>query len=114
MEPEFVAAGFCVGERGKLNRNAARAAARAWRNFVASHPGTVMSPSMHGYDDDPRGLWEIDDARDYFCRWAKFAGINTFRDAAAIPVSEEAIGVMAKCGAFEDIDPDTVTVAADH
>jgi hypothetical protein len=62
---------------------------------------------MHGYDDDPRGLWEIDEARDYFCRWAKFAGLNTIGDAAAIPVSEEAIGVMAKCGAFEDIDPDS-------
>ena len=114
LEDDLAGAGFCIGERGNLSRNAARAAAQAWRDFVARHPGTVMYPSMHGYDDDPRGLWEIEEARDYFCRWAKFAGLNSSADAMAIPVAEEAFAVMAKCGAFEDVDPDTVRVAADH
>jgi hypothetical protein len=61
-----------------------------------------------------RGLWEIEEARYYFCRWAKFAGLNSRADAMAVPVAEEAFAEMAKCGAFEDIDPDTVRVAADH
>jgi hypothetical protein len=42
--------------------------------------------------------------RAYLCRWAQFAGLNSSADADVMR------GVLAKCGVFDDVDPDSVNM----
>jgi hypothetical protein len=57
---------------------------------------------MHGYDDDPRGLWEIPEVPVYLCRWAQFAGLHSSADADRFRIDENMCAVLAKCGVFDD------------
>jgi hypothetical protein len=66
---------------------------------------------MHGYDDDPRGLWEIPEVPVYLCRWAQFAGIHSSADADRFRIDDNMCAVLAKCGVFDDIDPNSVHIA---
>jgi hypothetical protein len=102
-----------IGERGALTRRAARNAARAYQRSAARYPKAMMYVSIAGYDNDPRELWDIPEARDYFCRWAKFAGVDNSAAVAGSPLMKEATAALAKCGALNDVDPDEVHVSAD-
>jgi hypothetical protein len=110
----FDGIGINIGERGNLTRTAAKLAARTFREIAASQPLAALYPSIHGYDDDPRALWDIPEACSYLRRWAKVAGLNTFGDAEALRIDANVLGLLAKCGAFEDVDPDTVMLAREN
>src|ERR1700680_4478294 len=104
----FEKIGINIGQRGNLTRLAAKRNARAFREIAARQPWAELYPSIHGYDDDPRGLWEIPEVRAYLCRWAQFAGLNSSADTDALKIDVNMSGVLAKCGAFDDVDPETV------
>jgi hypothetical protein len=81
---------FTIGMRGELTRGAAR--------------------QIAGFDDDSRELWEIPEARDYICDWARFAGLDHSAAVATSPLDRHALAFLAKCGAIADVDPNDVTV----
>jgi hypothetical protein len=110
LMPRFEMAGILIGERGKLNRTAAKQGARLFRQIAAAQPTGVLHPNIGGYEDDPRGLWEIPEACRYLCRWAQFAGIESTADADRFRIDVNMCGVLAKCGVFEDVDADTVVI----
>lgn len=72
--PRYDVVGVLIGERGNLARTAARQGARLFRQMAAAQPTAELCPNIGGYDDDPRGLWEIPEVSAYLCRWAEFAG----------------------------------------
>src|SRR4029453_865171 len=51
-----------IGGRGDLTRKAARLAAKSWSEYVKRYPKAYFIISLSGYDEDPREIWEIDDA----------------------------------------------------
>lgn len=52
----------------------------------------------------------IAEVRAYLCRWAQFAGLNLSADADALKIDVNMRGVLAKCGVFDDVDPDSVNM----
>ena len=97
-----------IGERGDLNRKAAKRAAKAYFDIVRKHPQIVIAIAVAGYDTDPREVFEIEEARIHFCRWARFIGMRSIHQAVGSPLHKHSIGVLAKCGAFQDYNPDDV------
>jgi hypothetical protein len=110
--PRFEKIGINIGKRGNFTRVSAKRNARAFREIAARQPWAELYLSIHGYDDDPRDLWEIREVRAYLCRWAQFAGLKSSADADALKIDVTMCGVLAKCGAFDDIDPETVDMGS--
>ena len=110
--PRFEKIVINIGQRGNFTDLSAKRNARAFREIAARQPGAELCPSIHGYDDDPRGLWEIPEVRAYLCRWAKFAGLNSSADADALKIEMNMCAVLAKCGVFDDVDPESVDMEA--
>jgi hypothetical protein len=108
--PMFEKIGVNIGERGNLTRGSAKRNARAFREIAERQPWAELYPSVHGYDDDPRGLWEIPEVRAYLCHWAEFAGLNSSADADALRIDDNMAALLAKCGALDDIDPESVNM----
>ena len=52
----------------------------------------------------------IAEVRAYLCRWAQFAGLNLSADADALKIDVNMRGVLAKCGVFDDVDPNEVMI----
>ena len=52
----------------------------------------------------------IAEVRAYLCRWAQFAGLNSSADADALKIEREHGGAIAKCGVFDDVDPDSANI----
>ena len=102
---------FTIGVRGALTKNEARSAARAWRKTIAKYPRASVCLRIAGYDSDPRELWHIPEASLHVRRWAGFADLRNIFDAARTPLGPVSISVLAKCGAFKDVDPDTIPMA---
>jgi hypothetical protein len=98
---------FMIGGRDDLTEDAARKMAGEWRRAVKQYPHAIFYLHLAGYDEDPREIWEIDDAARFVCRWAQLAGIHKPED---FPVPPDVIGVsnylsftlgfLAGCGAF--------------
>jgi hypothetical protein len=103
-----------IGLRGELRNMQAHEAAKAWQALLARYPKAIIMLSVAGYDDDRREIWEIPEARDYVCRWAKLAGLDHSAAAMTSPLDRDAVGLLAKCGAFSDVDPDAVKTESKH
>jgi hypothetical protein len=58
---DFISQG--IGERGKLTRQAAKHAAKLWKECLRRQPQAHITLSISGYDDDPRALWEFDEVK---------------------------------------------------
>ena len=71
-----------IGCRGSLTRQEARIAAKSWRRYVKRYPKVLSVLSLAGYDEDPRNIWEIEEATTYVRWWAHFAGLNGLADAS--------------------------------
>jgi hypothetical protein len=99
-----------IGMRGSLTRSSAREAANAYRRAVAQYPKAVVYVMIAGYDADPREIWEIPEARDHMRYWAQYLGLTHGSDELASALESTAFGTLAKCGVFQDIDPDTVQI----
>jgi hypothetical protein len=99
---------FTVGMRRELTRGA------ACSRCLAEHASAVSDrqrlPANCRIDDDSRELWEIPEARDYICDWARFAGLDHSAAVVTSPLDQHALAFLAKCGAITDIDPNDVTV----
>jgi hypothetical protein len=68
---------FVMGIRGHLNTKQAKLAAKGLRKLWRKSPAVELMPSISGYDDDPRELWEIEECQSYvtkFCRQAELGG----------------------------------------
>jgi hypothetical protein len=102
---------FTIGMRGSLTSHVARAAARAWHETIAMYPKSSICLEIAGYDSDPRELWRISEASRHVRRWARYANLTDIFDAARTPLDPASLSVLAKCGAFEDVDPETVPMA---
>jgi hypothetical protein len=109
---EGMLAPLIIGMRGALTRQEARRAASAWRKIRAKMPRAEIYPSIAGYGTDSREVWEIEEARRFFCQFARFAGIRCRADVERAGMHESVLGVLAKCGAIEDMSPDEVEVTA--
>jgi hypothetical protein len=60
-----------IGEKGNLSASVARRRARKLARVMGLvSPADVWELSIDGYDDDPRELWDIPEARDYFVTFA--------------------------------------------
>jgi hypothetical protein len=92
---------LCIGSRGDLTRQDAARAAKQWRQHVKRYPKAHYYIHIAGYDDDPRNLWEIDQAARYVRRWARLAGLNSLA-AADQYLDERFLAFLAACGAFGD------------
>jgi hypothetical protein len=90
-----------IGRRGYFSRHEAKRAAKAWREAVTQYPHACFYPNIAGYDDDPREIWEFEDACHYVRQWANFAGMDNLetalRHCKQIPA---ALGFLAACGVF--------------
>jgi hypothetical protein len=96
---------FCIGTRGDLNHQEAKRAAKSWREHIKRYPKARFVIHLAGYDDDPRDIWEIDDAVRYVGWWARHAGMNDFDTAErllGVPGFEHSssLGFLAACGVF--------------
>jgi hypothetical protein len=61
---------FSIGGRPYFNRKALAVAVLSWR-ALKLQPSTAVMLVMEGYDDDPRPLWEIPEARDFIRRFGE-------------------------------------------
>jgi hypothetical protein len=93
-----------IGVRGLLTRQKARENAEGWRKVTRQRPKGMFVISMLGYDQDPREIWEIPEAAEYVCWWAKDAGMDDPQEAdrwlGDVGGSSAGMGFLAGCGAF--------------
>jgi len=98
-----------IGLRGDLSKAEARRRAAMWREATNRYPKAGFIISLAGYDEDPREIWEFDDARRYVRWWARFAGMDDLKTAdpwlgltSAIGASGNyaGMGFLAACGVF--------------
>jgi hypothetical protein len=94
-EPHAIA--HCIGTRGELTRQAAKAAARQWKGLLRRAPKAQVYLSIAGYDDDPRALWEFDEVRNFVQQFARFAGINDVMDYSD-RLAADCVALLAACG----------------
>jgi hypothetical protein len=92
---------FCIGGRGDLNREEAKRAAKSWLEHIKRYPKARFVIHLAGYDDDPRDIWEIDEAARYVRRWARLAGLDDI-DVAGARLDDRALAWLGACGAFGD------------
>jgi hypothetical protein len=108
-------AGVTIGERGWLSKREARASAEAWRKLAQRYPKGLFVITMHGYDQDPRNIWEVPEAARYVRWWARYAGVDNIGEAyrffgpnskaAALGPVGNGLGFLAACGVFgEEIE----------
>ncbi len=93
--------GFTIGMRGYFSRHEVKRGASAWRKACAQYPQALFHPCLLGYENDPREIWEFEDARRYVRQWARFAGMDdaeiAMRYCGEVP---GAMGFLAACGVF--------------
>lgn len=94
-----------IGGRGELEERHVRNAADKYRDLRALNPDAVVGLSLSGYDDDPREIYEIPEARDYVKRFAALAGIRTPDDVPKQSGRETyMMALLAACGVFGDVE----------
>lgn len=87
-----------------LTQRNAREAAAAWREAVRRYPKAQLAIAMLGYNEDPREIWQIEDAARYVRWWARYAGMDN--EAAVLRAGQinmfAAInyGLLVACGVF--------------
>ena len=94
--PDFI--NIEIGARHELNQEAAERRGMEWRDLTARFPRAYFIPTISGYDEDPRALWDFPQVCEYMQRWAKVAGIRTIDDMPN--VNQDTIGLFAACGVF--------------
>lgn len=88
-----------IGARGHLNRHEARLAAKAWKTAHTQYPDATLMLSVSGYDDDPRGLHEIEEVYRYVRQWARFADMNDYPTAVQC-CDEGSVRLLTVCDVF--------------
>ena len=95
-----------IGARDEMTAAKAMEYGAFWREVIAKHPKAYFIPTILGYDDDPRELWEFANVREYLRAWAQFAGI-TGPDSIKVDTGGLLVGLLAACGCdgFDHITP---------
>ena len=90
---------LAVGEYPKAMGLKAAADAVVWFKYCAMDPLNRFDLWIAGFDDDPREVWDIPEARDQFQLFAKGAFEDGF-DPLLDMVSPECVAMLLKCGCF--------------
>jgi hypothetical protein len=67
---------FLVGGRGALDVYHVSAPADTFREVLVTHPHLQFAFVIVGFDNDPRGLWEISEARWYVKMFRELVGFD--------------------------------------
>jgi hypothetical protein len=96
-----------IGGKNHLSLLNRKEAAAAFRLARVKHPRARIGFTLGGYDDDPREIYDIPEARDYIRQWAHDAGLSRWQDAIKVPWEEslDNLGVLQLCGTFTDDSP---------
>jgi hypothetical protein len=101
-QPEIIS--YEIGARNQLTTANAKRSAEIWLTITTRSPHAVFVPSISGYDDDPRELWEFEEVRSYMRQWAKFAGITSPEDIKVkIYPGFLCLFALCECEGFEHI-----------
>jgi hypothetical protein len=65
-----------IGARGRLSKQRARQAGKAWRAVTQQYPKGYFFLDFPGYGKDERPPWELAEVRRYICWWAHYAGMD--------------------------------------
>ncbi|MGY2987651.1 hypothetical protein [Bradyrhizobium sp. USDA 4508] len=84
---------FSIGSADDLSRKALATAVMSWRALKVQ-PSTAITVHFGGYDEDPRELWQIPEAREFIRKFA--VKTNAHKHAALDPTSR---AVLLACGA---------------
>jgi hypothetical protein len=88
-----------IGMRDQFSEDAAKGMAKVWREAITQHPHSTFCLTIDGYDDDPKEIWEFEDARLYVQQWTRFAGVDD-PETAQRYCTLETLGFLAACGVF--------------
>lgn len=86
---------FSIGSRDDLSRKALAYAVMSWRALEVK-PTTAITLHFGGYDDDPRELWQIPEAREFIRKFG--VKTNAHKSPALEPISR---ALLLACG----VDP---------
>lgn len=93
---------FDFGARNKLSRKHASDAAGTFKKLTDQFPDAEFCICIAGYDDDPRGLWEIKEVAAY---------VRQFMDACDkimtrnVKINDECKAMIAACLGVAKITP---------
>jgi len=88
---------FSIGARPYLGKRALSTAIMSWRALKIT-PSTAVVIHLGGFDDDPRELWDIPEARDFIGRFAEKT--QAHKHPAIDPMSRN---LLLLCGADPEL-----------
>ncbi|KRR21305.1 hypothetical protein CQ14_06560 [Bradyrhizobium lablabi] len=84
---------FSIGSADDLSRKALATAVMSWQALKVQ-PSTAITVHFGGYDEDPRELWQIPEAREFIRKFA--VKTNAHKHPALEPTSR---ALLLACGA---------------
>lgn len=95
-----------IGSKGNFSTLDRKKAATAFRLARVRYPNATVGFMIGGYDDDPREIYDIPEAREYIRLWAIDAGLTDWREAVKVRWEPNyCIGILQLCGVFADDSP---------
>jgi hypothetical protein len=99
---------FSIGTAPYFNRKALATAVLSWRALKIK-PSTAIVIHLGGYDEDPRELWQIPEARDFICRFCEKT--QAHKHPALDPMSRN---LLLLCGAEPDLNVGAIMIPAEE
>jgi hypothetical protein len=99
---------FSIGTAPYFNRKALAIAVLSWRALKIK-PSTAIVIHVGGYDEDPRELWQIPEARDFICRFCEKT--QAHKHPALDPMSRN---LLLLCGAEPDLQFGAIMIPAEE
>jgi hypothetical protein len=99
---------FSIGTAPYFNRKALATAVLSWRALKIK-PSTAIVIHLGGYDEDPRELWQIPEARDFIFRFCEKT--QAHKHPALDPMSRN---LLLLCGAEPDLHVGAIMIPAEE
>jgi hypothetical protein len=99
---------FSIGAAPYLNRKALAFAVLSWRALKIK-PSTAIVLHLGGYDQDPRELWQIPEARDFIRRFGEKT--EAHKHPALDPNSRN---LLLLCGVEPDLHVEAIMIPAEQ
>jgi len=96
---------FSIGTAPCFNRKALAIAVLSWRALKIK-PSTAIVIHLGGYDEDPRELWQIPEAKDFICRFCEKT--QAHKHPALDPMSRN---LLLLCGADPDLHVEATMIS---
>lgn len=99
-----------IGGKGEFSDAGAKQAAADFVGARKTLPNAEHMIVVGGYDDDPRSLWDIPEARDYVRRFVLYVQLADIRPLADWKLNQPSIALVAMCtgvGRITATDPVT-------